>query len=551
MLTCDHVTHLCVGTLAITSPTGTAYTNGMIAIQIAAMPGNNPPSEVDIRIGGTVLTTVQQPFSYTWDTRNTPEGTYQVDAVATVGGTTITSAPVTIVVDRSAPQISMRTPLQNATNIALSDPIQIVFSEALDPSTVSNGAITLTSQGSTLTTTASLASDGRTIDVALGAHSALSFPATITTGVNAGIKDLAGNPVGSIASWSWTAPLWVQLPSLPAQYESLALDSTGRAYVAYVSPGTSTSTLSVARYAAGATWDFGLGPVTSDSVTAAAIAMGQDDAPVVVWSADHVRAARWSGTTWDPLGAAIEAVVPAVNSVDVTSIVVGPGNVPVVGWAGTQVGSPFGYVATWSGSAWQALPPDAAAGNGGPVLQVDNNGGVAGFFGGGIGSGPSIESYQSGAWGTLYGSNTLLPGLAFDSQNRPVIITHDTESNLEVIHVQVIGASGPPTDLTPSLPTGSAGVLQGLGRVALDQAGNPIVLWGQQNAQSNERLFVARFNGTAWDTTFGTLTGVAGNTGAATGASLGIDAAGRPTVSWSEEETGTGIVAVYTWKSNY
>ncbi len=125
-LTCDPATHICVGTLAITSPSQTAYTNGMITIQVAATPGNNPPAEVEIRVDGTMLTTVQQPFSYAWDTKNASEGSHQVDATATIGGTTITSKPVTIWVDRTPPFIAMRTPAQNATNVALSDPIQIV-----------------------------------------------------------------------------------------------------------------------------------------------------------------------------------------------------------------------------------------------------------------------------------------------------------------------------------------------------------------------------------------------------------------------------------------
>ena len=198
----------------------------MITIQVAATPGNNPPAEVEIRVDGTMLTTVQQPFSYAWDTKNASEGSHQVDATATIGGTTITSKPVTIWVDRTPPAIVTRTPALNATNVALSDPIQIVFSEALDPSSVSNASISLSAGGTTLSTTASLASDGHTVGITLGAHSSLTYPATVTVAVNAAIKDLAGNAVGSLPSWSWTAPLWVKMPCLAATLAYVALDPT-------------------------------------------------------------------------------------------------------------------------------------------------------------------------------------------------------------------------------------------------------------------------------------------------------------------------------------
>jgi Bacterial Ig-like domain/Bacterial Ig domain len=553
-LTCDPATHLCVGTLAITSPSQTAYTNGMITIQVAATPGNNPPAEVEIRVDGTMLTSVQQPFSYVWDTKNTTEGSHQVDATATIGGTTITSTPVTIWVDRTPPFIAMRTPAQNATNVALSDPIQIAFSEALDPSSVSNASVSLSSGGTTISTTASLGSDGRTVGITLGAHSTLTYPATVTVSVNAAIKDLAGNSIGSLPSWSWTAPLWVKMPSLAATLAYVALDPTGRGIVAYLTdPGSGSRTLAVAQYAAGAVWDMTIGsPAATASV--AAIAVGADAAPVVAWSDiqdTHVLAARWSGTSWNAIGGDIEASVPAVDSVQVSSLVITPSGTPMVGWSGQRGTNSYGYVASSSIAAWQALPPGVFAGIGSPLLRLDSKGNPVGIFSGYIGVPRIIEQYETGSW-TSIDSETGLLDAAVNSQDQVVALVTVTESSVSVFHLRVPGAPGSGfTELTPTLPTGSPGTIEG-GRLVFAANGNPIVLWTQEDtSSSNNRLYVARFNGTAWDTTFGVLSGVAGNNGSVQGADLAVDSAGEPTVAWSEEDTTINSVAVYVWKSNY
>ena len=105
-------------------------------------------------------------------------------------------------------------------------------------------------------------------------------------------------------------------------------------------------------------------------------------------------------------------------------------------------------------------------------------------------------------------------------------------------------------ELTPSLTTGSSGTL-GLGRLVFASNGNPVVLWTQQDTAGLYRLHIARFNGTAWDTTFGVLSGVAGNAGDVEGADLAVDSSGEPTVAWSEHDTTANTHAVYVWKSNY
>jgi hypothetical protein len=549
-LNCDEATHICAGTLAITSPGAVAYTNAKIAIQVTAMPANNPPAEVQIRKNGATLVTVPPPFSYSWDTSVEAEGSYQIDAVADVGGQTITSAPVTIWVDRTPPAIDSRTPAQNATNVALSDPIQVVFKEALDPSSVSPAAISLASGGVTLSTTASLESDGKTIDVSLGDHSTLSFPATITATVSPSVKDLAGNVAGAIPSWSWSAPLWVKLPSLTGRIAYLALDSTGRATVAYLTDTASSTTLNTAQYAAGATWNLGLGSPSTASVNSVSIAIGKADAPVIAWTeSNQVLAASWNGTGWGAFGGDATTGLPTATAVQIASVVVDASGAPTVGWTASQGTSNPGYVARWGDPGWSTLPSGVSAGPGGPILRLDSAGDPVGYFPGSIGSPHTVESYVNGAWVSLDADNALLNSIAVDSQNRPVELKHDVESNLEVIHVRVHDASGW-SDLTPSLPTGASGTV-GAGYLALGSSGKAVVAWIQVDATGKDRVHVARFNGTNWDTTYGVLSGVAGSGGSAFSADLGVDPLAAPTVAWSEQDTATGSTAVYVWKSNY
>ena len=201
-----------------------------------------------------------------------------------------------------------------------------------------------------------------------------------------------------------------------------------------------------------------------------------------------------------------------------------------------------------SSTDWQALPPGESAGIGSPLLRLDSKGNPVGFFLGYIGTPRKIEQYENGTW-TSIDSETGLVDAAVDSQDRPVALVTATESNVSVFHLRVPSASGS-TELTPTLTTGSSGTI-GVARLVFAANGNPVVLWTQQDSSSHNRLYVARFNGTAWDTTFGVLSGVAGNNGSIQGADLAVDSAGEPTVAWSEQDTTTNSVAVYVWKSNY
>src|SRR5262249_8241129 len=136
---------------------------------------------------------------------------------------------ITVVVDRTAPTVDMQ-PLAGASNVALSDSIQVTFSEPVDPSTVAPTSITLKDSGGvSLAATSTLSADGLTLTVTNWNRPALasSFPAAITESISGTIADHAGNAVVAPAPWTWIAPLWVKMPSLLGTSPSLALNSAG------------------------------------------------------------------------------------------------------------------------------------------------------------------------------------------------------------------------------------------------------------------------------------------------------------------------------------
>jgi hypothetical protein len=550
--------------IKITSPAAISYANGDVSVTVAAS-DNAAVSTVSVYVDqdATPLKTLSSPYTFTWDTTTVSEDTHTLIARAIVDGQTIESAPVTVHVDRTAPTFTT-TPTANSLNVALSDSIKLVFSEPLDSTSVTNAAITLASGGSSLATAAVLGPDMKTVTVTLGSRSSLSFPATITESITAAVKDLAGNSVGTIRSWSWTAPLWVKLPVLPGRSPALAIDPQGNAVVSSLVDTSTTTQLSVVRYAPGATWDLGFGspPIAPGlSVTAAAVAVDSDGAPTVGWSQDHIYAAHWSGTAWSSLtGYADEDAQTSVNPPYVSSIVLDASGMPFVGWSDAIELDSFGYVATWSSSEWQLLPSGTRAGTGSPLLLINSGGVPLGLFPTAFGvPGPRIEIYEAGSWltigtpasGVSDGVGMFLT-LALDPQDEPVTLveTLDSASSNEVIHVNVL-TSNTWMETVPSLPTSAPQSTIAEAHVALDGDGHPFILWTQPDATSSLSLHLARYTGAAWDTTYGILNGISSAGTDATVGSVAIDQNGTPTVTWTETDPSTQVPSVYTWKSNY
>ncbi|MGZ4683131.1 MAG: DUF4082 domain-containing protein, partial [Acidimicrobiales bacterium] len=109
------------------------------------------------------------------------------------------------IVDTIAPTIVGRTPAASATAVATGTTVTVAFSEAMDPSTIGAGTITLSDRQS-VPVPASVSYDTGTRTAVLTPTSPLGnqadFTATVLGGVG-GVKDLAGNPLATDATWSF------------------------------------------------------------------------------------------------------------------------------------------------------------------------------------------------------------------------------------------------------------------------------------------------------------------------------------------------------------
>ena len=155
------------------------------------------PDKVEFHVNGVLKGTMDSPttpagpeYYFYWTASSEPEGTYILTAKATKAGSSdVTSAPRTIIVDRTFPTLVSRTPADGARNVLSTDEISITMSEPMLPSSIDANSVRLYIGQTELLTTTSLDSTGKKIRIALARTPIL--PATVTMVVN-GIKDLAG-----------------------------------------------------------------------------------------------------------------------------------------------------------------------------------------------------------------------------------------------------------------------------------------------------------------------------------------------------------------------
>jgi hypothetical protein len=120
-----------------------------------------------------------------------------------LNGPTSCDAPA----DTTAPTVSAVAPQEGATGVAIDANAQATFSEAMDASTIKADTFTLTKQGTTSPVTASVSyaagTQTATLDPNPNLEANTTYTATVKSGAN-GVKDLAGNPLASDRSWSFS-----------------------------------------------------------------------------------------------------------------------------------------------------------------------------------------------------------------------------------------------------------------------------------------------------------------------------------------------------------
>jgi hypothetical protein len=417
-------------TVELTSPPGRVYTRGMVTLQVVVSGGT--ADSVTLLLDGQPLATLAAPLQYSWDTATFAEGSHQVLARAVAHGKSFDSAAREVVIDRTAPTVVNRAPAPGSANVRVEAPVVVKFSEPLAPATITDGNVRVLAGSAVVTATRMLSDDGTTLTVTP------SFDRGAAPAVHvelAGLTDLAGNPLALPGDpWSWTMPEWV----------------------AYGDPLTRDATQEVLR--------------TRMQVDA------QGRPVVLLGSASHVYASRWSDSGWQSLGDTLDSgqSTPAPSA-----LALDPAGNPVAALA-TGNG---GQLVRWdeAGQAWKSIPANVAPSS--PSVVVDPNGGVLWGY-------PTTAGYQVDRWTSAGGWTPLDTSIALSNT-----------ANSSWLHLDAKG-----TPYVLSCETGVAGSIGG-------------------------RTYLYRFDGTAW-TAVGDGYGFGFSGGSVTEEpSLAFDATGAPVVA--------------------
>ena len=164
-----------------------------------------PGATLECSLDGAAFASCTSPANYT----GLAEGshTLEVRAKDAIGNADVSPASRTWTADVTAPVLTDRAPAQNAIGVAETTTVTAVFSEPVAASTVATGTFTLAPTLGGAQVAAVVTYDSATNTATLDPDGVLTlgttYTATVVGGAD-GVKDVAGNPVASDASWTFT-----------------------------------------------------------------------------------------------------------------------------------------------------------------------------------------------------------------------------------------------------------------------------------------------------------------------------------------------------------
>jgi len=106
--------------------------------------------------------------------------------------------------DTTRPTVTTLSPASRATGVSTTANVYATFSEAMHPSTVTRTTVKLVRRGTTSAVPAVVSYSASARRATLNPSAALAKGKTYTATVTTGAKDLAGNPLATAKSWSFT-----------------------------------------------------------------------------------------------------------------------------------------------------------------------------------------------------------------------------------------------------------------------------------------------------------------------------------------------------------
>ncbi len=211
-------------------------------------------------------------------------------------------------------ELVSHSPSAGATGVLLADAIELNFSEAVSPQSVTANTLKVLDGSNELSYDKSFSNGNKTITLTLTSAPA-NLPANLTVAIN-GVA--SGNGASLTASFDFTtADDWVELDSYvqedssaDADVPSVAVDKDGNLVVAYVSGESAGYFIAVRRWN-GNTWKSIGKPFNGSGKSGAAspnLALDKDGNPVVAFqqytSADknNVYVRHWDGGAWSAYG---------------------------------------------------------------------------------------------------------------------------------------------------------------------------------------------------------------------------------------------------------
>jgi hypothetical protein len=285
----------------IVQPATQALSNGRDPLRVQVIVDGPVPDRVELLVDGQQVAQFGPQFFYVHllDTTALTEGSHQLVARATQGSNGRNSAPVTLIVDRTPPQVQSVTPAPG-TDVTRATTFTVTFDEPVSPlpfALADAVKLTVTPPGQSTPTplAANMALD------ASGTTLTVTPNADITTGIVGlswgGLRDAAGNAVTGTVAATWpVARAHVAAPDLPSNLAD-GFFATGVVSAVIRADGTllalhkplPANDVRLARYDAPSNTWVALGPPANDravpiGLALAVMALDANDVPVAAFA---------------------------------------------------------------------------------------------------------------------------------------------------------------------------------------------------------------------------------------------------------------------------